>query len=92
MTIHVEGCNGESITLDGPYISKFRHHGKDEAAKNLATTFRSATVKPKKRKRDAEQQYDVMIACSSFMSLTVPETQRATLDELIGELERITTT
>jgi len=90
--IHVDGCNGESISLDGLYILKFRHHGKDQAARNLAHTFRGATVTAKKRQRNTPQKYDVMIACSSFMSLTILETERPALDALIHELERIADT
>jgi hypothetical protein len=88
--IHVNGNNGESITLDGPFVHKFQHHGKDEAARNLASTYRNSTIKARKRKGGAAQEYDVMIACSSFVSLTITESERPRLDELITELERIT--
>jgi hypothetical protein len=85
--IQVTGRNGESIVYDGTYVSKFRHHGKDEAAKNPASTYRQCSVKPKKRKGDAEQEYEVLLAMSSFMSLTVGEADKPQLDALVAALE-----
>ena len=87
--IEIKGDNGESIVFDGTYVSKFRHNGQDEAAKNPASTFRGCTVKAKKRKGDAEQKYEVMLAMTSFMSITIGETAKAELDELVGQLEGI---
>ena len=88
--IEVKGRNGESIVLDGGFVSKFRHDGKEEAAKNPASTYRQCDVTPKKRKKrdaDAEPEYDVMLAMSSFMALTIGEAQRPALDALVAELE-----
>jgi hypothetical protein len=89
--IEVKGRNGESIVYDGTYVSKLRHDGKDEAAKNLADTYRQCDVKAKKRKGDHEQEYEVLLAMASFMSLTVAESQKPNLDALVAELERNTT-
>lgn len=41
----VHGANGESIVFDGTTVTKFRHHGKDEAARNPVSTFRELQVK-----------------------------------------------
>jgi hypothetical protein len=87
--IEIKGDNGESIVFDGAYVSKFRHDGKDEAAKNPASTFRECKVKPKKRKGDAEQKYEVLLAMSSFMSLTIGESAKAQLDDLVARLTDI---
>ena len=86
----VKGRNGESIRFDGTYVSKFRHDGKEEAAKNPASTHRQCNVKAKKRKGDAEQEHEVLLAMSSFMALTIGETATTDLDALIAELERRT--
>jgi hypothetical protein len=88
--IEIKGDNGESIVFDGVHVSKFRHDGKDEAAKNPASTYRQCSVKAKKRKGDGEQKYDVMLAMASFMSLTIGESARSRLDDLVAELERLT--
>jgi hypothetical protein len=85
--IKVTGRNGESIVFDGTYVAKLRHNGNDEAARNPADTYRQCTVKAKKRKGDAEQEYEVMLAMSSFMSLTIGESDKANLDALVAELE-----
>lgn len=88
--IEVKGRNGESIVFDGTFVSKFRHDGKDEAAKNPASTYRQCDVKAKKRKKrdaDAEQEYDVMLAMASFMSLTIGEADRPQLEALVAALE-----
>ena len=89
--IEVKGRNGESIVYDGTYVSKFRHDGKDEAAKNPATTFRQCDVKAKKRKGDREQEYDVLLAMASFMSLTIGESEKPNIDALVAELGRLAT-
>jgi hypothetical protein len=86
--IEVQGENGESLVYDGATVAKFRHGGNEEVARNPASTYRQCDVKVKKRKKKhPEQLYDVLLACSSFMSLTVTETNRPKLDELIAVLE-----
>lgn len=87
--IEVKGDNGESIVFDGAFVSKFRHNGHDEAAKNPASTFRDCKVKSKKRKGDAEQKYEVLLAMASFMSITIGESAKPQLDALVTELQRI---
>jgi hypothetical protein len=89
MGIEVRGEGGESILYDGASVAKFRHDGKEEVARNPVSTFREVRIKPRKRKkRDVEQRYDVLLACSTIFSLTVPESEKPKLDELVLELER----
>ena len=88
--IEIKGERGESILFDGASVSKFRHDGKEEVARNPASTFREVRVKPKKmKKRDVEQRYDVLLACASIFSLTIAESEKSKFDELVAELERI---
>lgn len=85
--IEVKGANGESIIFDGTYVAKFRHGGKQEAAKNPVTTYRQVDVKAKKRKGDREQEYDVMVFLASIMSLTITESEKPRFDELVAAME-----
>lgn len=87
--IEVRGEGGESILFDGASVAKFRHDGKEESARNPASTYREARIKPKKTKKGQEQRYDVLLACSTIFSLTIPESEKPKVDELIRELERI---
>ena len=88
--IEIRGENGESILFDGASVAKFRHDGKLESARNPASTYREVRVKAKKRKkRDPEQRYDVLLACATIFSLTIPESEKPKLDELVAELERL---
>ena len=89
--IEIKGEGGESILFDGASVSKFRHNGMEEVARNPLSTFREVRVKPKKRKkRDVEQRYDVLLACSTIFSLTIPESEKPKLDELVMQLEQLT--
>ena len=85
--IEVRGHGGESIVYDGATVAKFRHEGKDEAARNPVSTYREVRVTARKRKGDAEQEYDVLLAMSSIMSLRITESERPRLDELVAALE-----
>lgn len=88
--IEIKGEQGESILFDGASVAKFRHDGKEEAARNPASTYREVRVKAKKmKKRDTVQRYDVLLACSSIFSLTIAESEKPKLDQLVAELERI---
>lgn len=88
--IEIKGERGESILFDGASVAKFRHDGKEEVARNPASTFREVRVKPKKmKKRDVEQRYDVLLACASIFSLIIVESEKPKFDELVTELERI---
>jgi hypothetical protein len=89
VVIEVRGEGGESILFDGASVAKFRHDGKEESARNPASTYREARIKPKKTKKGQEQRYDVLLACSTIFSLTIPESEKPKVDELIRELERI---
>lgn len=85
--IEVQGLNGESLVFDGATLAKFRHHGKDEAARNPVSTYREVQVKHKAGKRGTEGRYDVLVAMSSFMSLSLPESAKPAFDELVAALE-----
>ena len=90
MNIEVKGENGESIVFDGSTVAKYRHDGMQEAASNLARTYRETRIKARKRKKKhPEQMYDVLLACSTIFSLTIPESEKPKLDELVSELERV---
>jgi hypothetical protein len=85
VTIEVSGLKGESLIFDGATVARFRHDGLEEAARNPASSYREVRVKARKRKGGAEQEYDVMLACSAIMSLRV--TERPRLNELFAALE-----
>lgn len=85
--IEVRGTNGESLQFDGEYVRKFRHDGKEESAVNPVSTYRETRVKAKKAKRGAEPTYEVLVACATIFALTVPESEKPSLDELVAALE-----
>ncbi len=90
--IEIKGEGGESLLFDGASVAKFRHDGKEESARNPASTYREVRVTPKKQKRKdrgQEQRYDVLLACSTIFSLTIVESEMPKLDELVAELERL---
>ena len=90
--IEIKGEGGESLLFDGASVAKFRHDGKEESARNPASTYREVRVSPKKQKRKQrgqEQRYDVLLACSTIFSLTIVESEKPKLDELVAELERL---
>jgi hypothetical protein len=89
MAIEIKGEGGESILFDGASVAKFRHDGKEEVARNPVGTFREVRVKPKKTKGGQEQRYDVLLACATIFSLTIPESEKPQFDELVRELERL---
>ena len=90
MMIEIKGERGESLLFDGASVAMFRHDGKQEVARNPASTFREARIKPKKmKKRDVTQRYDVLVACATIFSLTIPESEKPKVDELVAELERL---
>ena len=88
--IEVQGLNGESIVFDGTTIAKFKHHGKQETARNPVSTYRETSVKQATKlfgKPKVPAEYEVLLACSSIMSLTVPEEGKADLDAFIAALD-----
>ncbi|HEU5302156.1 MAG TPA: hypothetical protein VFW06_07950 [Acidimicrobiia bacterium] len=85
--IEVRGTNGESLQFDGEYVRKFRHDGKEESAVNPVTTYRETRVKAKKAKKHAEARYEVLVACATIFSLTVPESEKPALDQFVAALE-----
>lgn len=87
MAIEVKGEGGESILFDGASVAKFRHDGKEEVTRNPVGTFREVRVKPKKTKGGQEQRYEVLLACATIFSLTIPESEKPKLDELVREVE-----
>ncbi len=84
--IELKGLNGESLVFDGATVAKFRHNGLDESARNPISTFREVQVSHKPGKRGKEGRYDVMVAMSSFMALSVPESAKAALDDFVAAL------
>jgi hypothetical protein len=54
--LEVQGENGESLVYDGATVAKFRHFGKEEAARNPVSTYRQCDVKPRKRKKKHPEQ------------------------------------
>ena len=90
MMIEIKGEGGESILFDGASVAKFRHNGMQEVARNPVSTYRETRVKAKKvKKRDTVQRYDVLVACSTIFSLTITEAEKAKLDDLVADLERL---
>ncbi|MBM7520379.1 hypothetical protein [Nocardioides nitrophenolicus] len=85
--IELKGLNGESLVFDGATLAKFRHNGLDEAARNPVSTYREVQVKHKPGKRGKEGRYDVLVAMSSFLSLSIAEDAKPLLDELVAALE-----
>jgi len=85
--IELKGLNGESLVFDGATLAKFRHNGLDEAARNPVSTYREVQVKHKPGKRGKEGRYDVLVAMSSFLALSIPEDAKPLLDELVAALE-----
>jgi len=88
--IEIKGNDGESIVFDGNFVMKYRHDGKEESVRNPASTYRQCDVKAKKVKNGREPEFQVLLACSTIFALTIPETEKPKLDELVAELERIT--
>jgi len=87
--IEVKGLNGESLIYDGATLTKFRHNGLEEAMRNPVSSYRQTQVKAKKRKKETdEQQYEVLIACQGFFSLTITEAAKPVLDDLIAQLHQ----
>lgn len=85
--IEVKGLNGESLVFDGATLAKYRHDGMDEAARNPLSTYREVQVTHKPGKRGKEGRYDVLVAMSSLMSISLPESAKASLDDLVAALE-----
>jgi hypothetical protein len=85
----VIGHNGESIVFDGVTVTKFRHHGKDEAARNPVSTFREVSIKEKTSlfgKPKSPRQFDVLLMMSSIMSLTVDEEGKGDIEALVAQI------
>ena len=90
--IETKGEGGESILFDDASVAEFCHDGMQEVARNPVSTFREGRVKPKKmKKRDVEQRYDVLLACSTVFSLMIAEWEKPKLDELVAHLEGLAT-
>ncbi|WP_336791580.1 MULTISPECIES: hypothetical protein [Gordonia] len=90
--LEVIGANGESLVFDGVTVAKFKHHGKEETARNPVSTYREVSIKEKTSlfgKPKNPRQFDVLLAMSSFMALTVDEHGRAQVDELVARLESV---
>ncbi|WP_353815623.1 hypothetical protein [Agromyces sp. SYSU T00266] len=88
--IEVEGTNGERLLYDGASVAKFRHNGMQEAARNPVSTYRELRVTHRPGRRGKPDTYEVLLAMSSFMSLTIDASQKPQLDALAAALERST--
>jgi len=86
--IEVTGTNGERLLFDGATVAKFRHNGLQEAARNPVSTYRELRVTHRPGKRGKPDTYEVLLAMSSFMSLTIDASQKPQLDALAEALER----
>ncbi|WP_249353184.1 hypothetical protein [Rhodococcus sp. Q] len=83
----VRGAAGESILFDGTTVAKYRHHGKDEAARNPVSTFRELRITEKKSlfgKPRTPRQFTALLVISSIMSLTVDEAGKADLEAMVA--------
>lgn len=85
--IELKGLNGESLLLADGSLTKFRHNGLDETARNPVSTYREVQVKHKPGKRGKEGRYDLLVAMSSIMSISVPESAKSSIDDLVAALE-----
>ncbi|WP_400999425.1 hypothetical protein [Agromyces sp. GXQ0307] len=86
--IEVTGTNGERLLFDGATVAKFRHNGLQEAARNPVSTYRDLRVTHRPGRRGKPDTYEVLLAMSSFMSLTIDASQKPQLDALAEALER----
>jgi len=87
--IEVRGLAGESLTYDGEVVAKWRHHGKEESARNPVSTFRDGRVERRTNWRGKPVEpavYDVTIACSTIFVLAVDDANRAAAEELVAAL------
>lgn len=88
-SIEVTGADGESIVYDGATVTKFKHHGKLETARNPVSTYREVRIKERTslfgKPRDP-REFEVLLAMSSIMSLTVDETGKAQVEALAAVL------
>lgn len=88
--VEIKGADGESIVFDGATVAKFKHHGKQETARNPASTFRELRVSQKKTllgKVKDPDRYDALLAMGSIMTLSVDAEGRAALEALAAELQ-----
>ncbi len=89
--IEIHGADGESILYDGITVAKFRHHGKDEAARNPVSTYRELQVKEKTSlfgKPRSPRQFTALLFMSSIMSLTVDEDGKTALEAMVDGFGR----
>lgn len=88
-SIEVTGADGESIVFDGATVAKFKHHGKLETARNPVSTYREVRIKERTslfgKPRDP-REFEVLLAMSSIMSLTVDEVGKAEVEKLAAVL------
>ena len=89
-SIEVTGADGESIVYDGATVTKFKHHGKLETARNPVSTYREVRIKERTslfgKPRDP-REFEVLLAMSSIMSLTVDEAGRSEIERLAAVLD-----
>ncbi|VXB20375.1 conserved hypothetical protein [Microbacterium sp. 8M] len=89
-SIEVTGADGESIVFDGATVAKFKHHGKLETARNPVSTYREVRIKERTslfgKPRDP-REFEVLLAMSSIMSLTVDEAGKTEVERLAAVLD-----
>ena len=88
--VEITGADGESIVHDGATVAKFKHHGKQETARNPVSTFRELRISQKKSllgKVKDPDRYDALLAMSSLMTLNVDAEGKAALEALAAELQ-----
>ena len=86
----LRGHNGETIVLTDGVVSKWRHNGMQEVARNLATTYRSCEVSPlTKGLFNKKPTGDLMVSlvCGSIFGLIISETDRPALRTMVQALE-----
>ncbi|MFT4085628.1 MAG: hypothetical protein QM658_00485 [Gordonia sp. (in: high G+C Gram-positive bacteria)] len=84
----VKGADGESIVFDGATVAKFKHNGLDETARNPVSTFRELRVKERTSlfgKPRNPREFDVLLAMSSIMALTVDEAGKAAIEAMVAQ-------
>lgn len=89
-SIEVIGAEGESIVFDGATVAKFKHHGKLESARNPVSTYREIRIKERTSlfgKPREPREFEVLLAMSSIMSLTVDEAGKGEIEKLAALLD-----
>jgi len=87
----IEGLNGESIVVDGNWVSKLR--AGTEQRRNPADQYSGTDIKEISRRKklfggEKEQLLQLTVNVGTFYSLLVPIEKRDKVDQLVAELEK----